>query len=253
MAIRFQCKSCKAVQAANKRLLGRQIACPKCGQPVKLPSQEQIDAAKQAKTAQSNRDHKTGQERQPQPLTPQFVPAVKHTPLAATVVKPVAVAPKVIEEEDVERTPEKPPREVDDEMDMTPMVDVTFLLLIFFMITASFSVQKSIQRPAQKETQASSKPVEQKDDNPDIVTVQIDEFNAYNVVTSDWDRPVSSKQDLIGALNEAHGGDSSGNVPTKLKIEVHEDALHGTVIAALDAGREASFESFEVTTVEQFD
>src|SRR5688572_20269137 len=29
------------------------------------------------------------------------------------------------------------------EMDMTPMVDVTFLLLIFFMVTASFTMQKS--------------------------------------------------------------------------------------------------------------
>ena len=30
-------------------------------------------------------------------------------------------------------------------LDMTPMVDVTFLLLIFFMITAAFSIQKSMQ------------------------------------------------------------------------------------------------------------
>ena len=34
-----------------------------------------------------------------------------------------------------------------DELDMTPMVDVTFLLLIFFMVTASFSLQKSLPVP----------------------------------------------------------------------------------------------------------
>ena len=31
----------------------------------------------------------------------------------------------------------------EDELDMTPMVDVTFLLLIFFMVTASFTRSKS--------------------------------------------------------------------------------------------------------------
>ena len=33
----------------------------------------------------------------------------------------------------------------ESEMDITPMVDVTFLLLIFFMITASFAMQKSLE------------------------------------------------------------------------------------------------------------
>jgi biopolymer transport protein ExbD len=146
----------------------------------------------------------------------------------------------------------KPP--AGEDMDMTPMVDVTFLLLIFFMITASFSVQKSIQRPAQKNEDPSTNVVETPpEDNPDIVTVQVDEFNAYNIITTNWDRVAGSKQDLIVALNDAHAGDSSGNQPTKLVVQAHEDCIHASVIAALDAGREAQFESFEVSTVEQFD
>ncbi len=36
-------------------------------------------------------------------------------------------------------------RIANDGLDMTPMVDVTFQLLIFFMITASFVTQKSLQ------------------------------------------------------------------------------------------------------------
>ena len=139
-------------------------------------------------------------------------------------------------------------------MDMTPMVDVTFLLLIFFMITASFSVQKSIQRPAQKEQEASTQALEPPpDDAADIVTVQVDEFNAYSVITIDWDRVVGSKQDLIVALVDAHAVGGPGQIPTKLVIQAHEDCIHAAVIAALDAGREAQFENFEVNTVEQFD
>ena len=42
------------------------------------------------------------------------------------------------------------------EVDMTPMVDVTFLLLIFFMVTAVFSSQKSFQIPTPKEERAST-------------------------------------------------------------------------------------------------
>ena len=37
------------------------------------------------------------------------------------------------------------------ELDMTPMCDVTFLLLIFFMVTAAFAMQKSFEVPAPDE------------------------------------------------------------------------------------------------------
>lgn len=37
---------------------------------------------------------------------------------------------------------QKKKRFMDDTVDMTAMVDVTFLLLIFFMVTASFAAQK---------------------------------------------------------------------------------------------------------------
>ena len=147
-----------------------------------------------------------------------------------------------------------PRKKLDEgELDMTPMIDVTFLLLIFFMVTASFSVQKTIQRPAARQEDPSMNAVpEPQEDNPDIVTVQVDEFNAYNVITTEWDRIAGSKQDLIVALNEAHTG-SGGQQPSKLVVQAHEDCIHSSVIAALDAGREAQFESFEVSTVEQFD
>ena len=147
--------------------------------------------------------------------------------------------------------PKKPPRE---DMDMTPMVDVTFLLLIFFMVTASFSVQKSVQRPPPRDEDPSVNAVPQDPlEDPDVVTVQVDEFNAFNVITVSGDNQVGSKQDLIVALTEAHSGNGSSQTPSKLVVLAHEDCIHAAVIAALDAGREAKFESFEVSTVEQFD
>ncbi len=251
MAMRFECPSCHAVRAVNPRMLGREIKCPECGGPVQLPSAEELAAARAAH-----------QQEQQQELALQQ---------ALSRIRTQSDAADVLDERDEEQAQRRmaaeeralaaattnfarPRTESGEDMDMTPMVDVTFLLLIFFMITASFSVQKSIQRPAQKEQEASTQAVEPPpDDASDIVTVQVDEFNAYSVITSDWDRVAGSKQDLIVALVDAHAVGGTGQVPTKLVIQAHEDCIHASVIAALDAGREAQFESFEVNTVEQFD
>ncbi len=253
MAIRFQCPSCQAVRAVNPRLLGREIKCPDCGAPVQVPSAEQIEQARRDK------QRAVDEERE------------QRLALNRILAQPRAVMieeQEPDEEEDVEAQLSAAERRLADaatnfvrpkpstgeDMDMTPMVDVTFLLLIFFMITASFSVQKSIQRPAQRQEDPSTRAVETPpDENPDTVTVQVDEFNAYNIITSDWDRAAGSKQDLIVALNDAHAGDASGRQPTKLVVQAHEDCMHASVIAALDAGREAQFENFQVNTVEQFD
>lgn len=229
--------------------MGREISCPECGKPVQLPSIEQVNEAR-AERERTRREMLEQEER-----------------LNRFLAKPTAVALAVAVDEDEDEfdaeekalaatstkfVRPKPPS--GEDMDMTPMVDVTFLLLIFFMITASFSVQKAIQRPAQLKDDASTKPIEQPEDPQDTVTVQVDEFNAYNILMADGsDRAAGSKQDLIVALSDAHEGGGSGSQPTKLVVQAHENCIHGAVIAALDAGREAKFESFEVSTVEQFD
>lgn len=247
MAVRFQCNSCKTIKAVNMRLLGSEFKCPECGEPVQLPTLAQVNRVK-AEQEEAKRVAKlqaglqaaarrAAAPAKPTGPTPEELMAAQEKALAASSAR--FVRPK-------------PPS--GDDMDMTPMVDVTFLLLIFFMITASFSVQKSIQRPPPRDQDPSTNAIQMDPtDDPDIVTVQVDEFNAFNVITTDWDRVVGSKQDLIVALNDAHQGDSSGNQPSKVIVQAHQDCIHASVIAALDAGREAKFESFEVSTVEQFE
>jgi biopolymer transport protein ExbD len=235
-------------------MLGRELNCPECGNSVQLPTREEIDEEKQQRSI-AVQEAQAEEQWLRQLLAQQFSP----TRVAKRAEEEAGVSEEQISAEERELAAAttsfirpKPP--VREDMDMTPMVDVTFLLLIFFMITASFSVQKSIQRPAQRNEDPSTTVVETPpEENPDIVTVQVDEFNAYNIITTDWDRVAGSKQDLIVALNDAHAGDSSGNQPTKLIVQAHEDCIHAAVVAALDAGREAKFENFQVSTVEQFD
>ena len=251
MAIKFQCPHCKSLRSANDRLLGREINCPECGGTVQLPSAEDAERAKKRRDAQRQE-----QRQQDQDLA-RATQALKQTVVVEAELSDEEIEEQMTAEEKALASATanflspKPP--AGDDMDMTPMVDVTFLLLIFFMITASFSVQKTIQRPAVRNDEASTNATVQPDEqNPDVVTVQVDEFNAYNIITTAWDRPAGSKQDLIVSLNEAHDGGGSTQ-PSKLVIQAHEDCIHAAVVAALDAGREAKFESFEVRTVEQFD
>jgi biopolymer transport protein ExbD len=142
-----------------------------------------------------------------------------------------------------------------DDMDMTPMVDVTFLLLIFFMITASFSSEKVFEKPPPM-AESSNKPPDTPPDQSDTVKVQIDEFNAYTIIFSTGDeREASSKQDLLIALGEARAEATSGKEDEVLKllIDAHEECIHASIVAALDAGREAGFGSFSVSVVEEFE
>jgi biopolymer transport protein ExbD len=159
----------------------------------------------------------------------------------------------------VEELPEEisfPTKELPkDDMDMTPMVDVTFLLLIFFMITASFSSEKVFEKPPPLSETPSTRPPDVPPDVFDSVRVQIDEFNAYTILFPGDEREASSKQDLLIALGDARNEVAAGKEDENLKliVEAHEECIHASIVAALDAGREKGFTSFTVTVVEEFE
>ena len=136
------------------------------------------------------------------------------------------------------------------EIDMTPMVDVTFLLLIFFMVTASFTLQKSLEIPKTPSQDPSTTVVEQDPlEQADFVTVVVDQYNTYQVTTVDWVEEAPSEQDLHEWLRTARSGDSTGTRPTKLRVEAHGDALHQRVVAALDAGTANGFEEVQLASL----
>ena len=139
----------------------------------------------------------------------------------------------------------------EDELDMTPMVDVTFLLLIFFMVTAAFTMQKSFELPTPKE-HAPSTQVAETVDETGVITVRIDEYNTFHVAASHWDeeQEAPSEQELLRRLREAKAGDGRGSVPNKLIVEAHGDATHDHVVTALDAGTEIGMEEVSLRTGE---
>ncbi len=139
-----------------------------------------------------------------------------------------------------------------NEMDMTPMVDVTFLLLIFFMVTAAFSLQRSLPVPTPHPDEPSAN-VQQRDpsEDPDIVTVHVDENNTFRVVTTQWDVEAPSKHELLIRLREACEGGNEGRRPSKLLVMANVDAMHESVIAAMDAGSQVEMQQIQLMMVEE--
>jgi biopolymer transport protein ExbD len=140
-------------------------------------------------------------------------------------------------------------------MDMTPMVDVTFQLLIFFMVTAAFAMQKSIEIPIPEQDQPSTQ-VEQKDPetDPEYIVVLVDEFNTYHVFADAIDpddAEAPSEQELLRKLRYARDAAPGGVIPTKLLVKASGEALHEKVVVALDAGTEVGMEQVQLMTVEE--
>jgi len=159
-----------------------------------------------------------------------------------------APAPNLDDDDDDGVPPRK--KRDDGELDMTPMVDVTFLLLIFFMVTASFSLQKSIQMPRQTSDLPSMSNVEEETEELDPVELEIDEFGAFLVLAPDWERETPGKQNLTSALKEAIGDNRDG---MRLNIKVHENAKLQFLVDGMDAGTIAGFTELQVTEVDGFD
>ncbi|MBN1853946.1 MAG: biopolymer transporter ExbD [Pirellulales bacterium] len=147
-------------------------------------------------------------------------------------------------------------RSADDELDMTPMVDVTFLLLIFFMITAAFALQKAINVPPAKDDAASQAQV-MEDPEDETVTIKVDEDNVFWVGAPLWEDEMraSSTQGMLVLLRKARAGRGGkyGAGPTRLIVQANGEAVHEKVVAALDAGMSVRMEEIQLMSYEEGD
>lgn len=139
----------------------------------------------------------------------------------------VATLPSWVEEDEDDGSGfDREPPEM-EEMDLTPMVDVTFLLLIFFMITASFSLQKKMDMEAAVADEASAVAVEQ--ETPDSpIKVEIDANNEIFVE----DEPVKTYKDVLAKIEEAMDPESDSQ---ELQLKIDPESTHDKRILVADA------------------
>jgi biopolymer transport protein ExbD len=258
MSIRFDCIKCNKSVSVHQSFALKQVRCPFCQFPLKVPKVSQQVEDEPVLVAES--------------LDEELIEAVEAEPVE---VEPVEVEVPVAEPSRAQTQPNhgseshgseshggghgrrglkhEEEAEEDLEWDITPMVDVGFLLLIFFMLTASFSVQKAIPTSPPQEDKPSSNAVPKDTVKPtEVLIIQVDEFNGYTVITSDGTTlQASSKQELISNLKDLQP--QYGDTMPKVLIQAHTSSVHGAVVSCIDAGREAGFTSFETKAVEEFD
>ena len=207
--IRFSCEYCGKSFAAKESLAGRRVACSGCGSEIVVPA-----ASARAK---------------PKP-------------------KPVPVPPPD-DNDEVEPLELSVKRTEDEGLDMTPMVDVTFLLLIFFMVTAAFSLQMSLEIPPPEPDEAAETRQDDDLDTEDSIIILISKDNTIWVD----DREAPSEQDLLIKLREALDDGSGGRAATSLLVMADRECRHEVVVQALDAGNAEGLEDIQLAYVDEDD
>lgn len=122
------------------------------------------------------------------------------------------------------------------EIDLTPMLDVVFIMLIFFIVTASFVKEQTVNVNVPENADAPPPPPS--DDNKTILVV----VDAQNEVFIDGRRvDIRSVRSLIAQKTAANPG---GGVV----VRAHEDSNTETYVAIADASQDASVYNVSLVT-----
>ena len=195
---------------------------------------EKADSAELEEVASTETEPESGPETEP---APEPVPAPAPTPR-------FVVEEEEDDDDDDEGFSIRSAESEFEEMDLTPMVDVTFLLLIFFMITASFSLQKSIQvPPPNPDEDGVSQSLQTLDDfREESIIVEIDSNNGIYVD----DTKLSNPTEIVQAILDRR--DEGGRPKTELVLSAHKAARHETVVAVVDAANEVGMQKIRLAS-----
>ena len=128
-------------------------------------------------------------------------------------------------------------RREDPEVSLTPLIDIVFLLLIFFMVSTTFDKHSEfdIQLPTASQAPTDSQPIEQ-------VEIAIDASGRYAV--NDQLLPDSELATLMAALSTATGGKI-----LPVLINADGQAAHQAVIKAMDAAGQLGLSRLGIVTL----
>jgi biopolymer transport protein ExbD len=103
---------------------------------------------------------------------------------------------------------------------MTPMLDIVFILLIFFIVTATFLQEEGIDLTPPPDSDAETPP-----DAPTPILVQLTDENRVFV-----NQDATSAARVMAAVSRIRA--ESPNSP--VVIEVYDEAEHGTLVMIVD-------------------
>ena len=127
-------------------------------------------------------------------------------------------------------------RRADNGINLTPLIDVVFLLLIFFMVTTTFTKETRllIDLP-----EANGEPADSSSAKLELVIASDGSYalNGQNLINRDI-------KTIMAALREA----SSGDTAMPLVITADAQATHQAVITAMDAAGRLGFSQLNIAT-----
>lgn len=129
------------------------------------------------------------------------------------------------------------PRRQEVDINLTPLIDVVFLLLIFFMVSTTFTKETHLEINL---PEASTAPPADK--QPETIEVVINADGNYSVNG----QPLVNTQEktLYRAISELIPG---GKRPS-LTITADANTPHQAVVTAMDVSGQLGFESLSITT-----
>lgn len=130
-------------------------------------------------------------------------------------------------------------RREDIEINLTSLIDVVFILLLFFVVTTTFKRESQLQVDLPEAV--SGAPEER---SPKRLDIAISADGDYAI--NDHRLPKSDLDTLLSALRAESGGDTS----LPLSISADGKTPHQAVITAMDAAGKLGFSRLSMTTVE---
>mgnify|MGYP000076310971 CR=1 FL=1 len=123
-------------------------------------------------------------------------------------------------------------------VDLTPLIDVVFLLLIFFMVSTTFTKETHLEiNLPQAEGQAQTDP-------PEVIDILIAQDGTFSVNGTPL---VNTQPDTLKrALRELSGGDNE----RPLTITADAKTPHQSVVTAMDVAGQLGFSRLSITTQE---
>ena len=125
------------------------------------------------------------------------------------------------------------------EVNLTSLIDVVLLLLIFFMVSTSFVKQSQIELRLPEAERADIV-----DDSPDRLDIMITETGVYYV--NGQELLNSRPETLRNALQKESGGDHE----LPLTISADANAKHQFVVTAMDVAGRLGFTQINIATVD---
>ncbi len=253
MPIQFRCHRCRQVLSISSKKAGMLVPCPACREETRVPTMEEVQAALAAQKKKPASPSAAGERAAVPSGEREEAAVVARAPLST---EREAAPPRHEEGYELweaaarERNPwldeaadaeeefhlHRPPMD-EGGLDMTPMVDVTFLLLIFFMITAAFNLQKSLPAdPPEPEQEGAAQTTVIQEQESDAITVGISENDE---LTLD-DEPIGG----LGALADALAARAASGTGGELEMTIEADprCTFGILVGVMDVGISAGMQ-----------